>query len=115
MFQLEQGDRSRIEEIKNSEREKVQKDLLAWKEIKRRENEKQMIENAQKSASYDVKIENKIKEENSTKMTELEERSFKTTDNKIIFNNVCNQNLTSGNFSNNIFCINTNIALYKIL
>ena len=115
MFQLEQGDRSRIEDIKNNEREKVQKDLLAWKEIKRRENEKQMIENAQKSASYDVKIENKIKEENSTKMTELEDKSFKTTDNKIIFNNVCNQNLTSGKFFNNIFCVNTYVALFKIL
>ena len=74
-----------------------------------------MIENAQKSASYEVKIENEIIEENSTKMTELEERSFKTTDNKIIFNNVCNQNLTSGKFSIDIFCINTDVALFKVL
>jgi len=94
MMKLEQGDRSRIEEIKNNEREKVQKDLLAWKEIKKRENEKQMIENAQKSASYGVKKENEILEESSTKITELEDESFKTTDKKIIFNDVCNKNLT---------------------
>ena len=103
MFQLEQGDRSRIEEIKNNEREKVQKDLLAWKEIKKRENEKQMIENAQKSASYGVKKENEILEESSTKITELEDESFKTTDKKIIFNDVCNKNLTPGKFSNIVF------------
>jgi len=94
MMKLEQGDRSRIEKIKNEERQKVQKELSTWKEIKKRENEKQILENEK---SYGVKIENikTIVEEDHPKIIELEDESFEETDTKMIFNNICNQSRIS--------------------